>query len=80
MKGLGYVGSSGLASMVKVAETLSDQGGGIVLFESASALMVLIDTLGLGRYFSPVQTLEAALGKIHERRLAATAAKNTTAT
>ncbi len=38
------------------------------------------DNEGLGRYFSPVQTLEAALGKIHERRLAATAAKNPTAT
>ena len=71
MKGLGYVGSTGLAAAVKVAEGLGKAGGGLVLFDVASALNVLVDTLGLGRYFTPVQGLEAALGKVHERRLAA---------
>lgn len=74
LRGLGYIGSSGLATIVKVAELLGNAGGGLVLFDVVSAQAVLIDTLGLARFFTPAASIQAALGKVQERRAAAASA------
>lgn len=61
MKKLVYVGSTGLAATVKVAETLEKNGGGLVLYQVASNLAIVINTLGLGRYLKVVPDLITAL-------------------
>ena len=61
MKKLVYVGSTGLAATVKVAESLEKGGGGLVLYQVASNLGIVINTLGLGRYLRVVPDLGAAL-------------------
>ncbi len=61
MKKLAYVGSTGLATTVKVAEHLEKLGGGLALFSVASNLAIVINTLGLGRYLKVVTDLDAAL-------------------
>jgi anti-anti-sigma factor len=61
MKKLAYVGSTGLAATVKVAEGLEQRGGGLVLYQVASNLGIVINTLGLGRYLRVVPDLVTAL-------------------
>ncbi len=61
MKKLVYVGSTGLAATVKVAESLEKGGGGLVLYQVASNLAIVINTLGLGRYLRVVPDLQTAL-------------------
>jgi anti-anti-sigma factor len=68
MKKLVYVGSTGLAAAVKVAETLESRGGGLILFAVASNLGVVIETLGLGRYLDLVSDLPKAFERVRERR------------
>lgn len=62
---LSYVGSSGLAIVVKSAEQLRGAKGGVVLFQPSSNLKLLVETLGLGDSLHPVEDLTAALQLIH---------------
>jgi anti-anti-sigma factor len=71
MKKLAYVGSTGLAATVKVAETLEKAGGGLVLYQVASNLAIVINTLGLGRYLRVVADLVTALAHARGQHVAA---------
>lgn len=64
-KDLSYVGSSGLAIVVKSAEQLRGANGGVVLFQPSSNLKLLVETLGLADSLHPVEDLSAALLLIH---------------
>lgn len=59
--GLTYVGSTGLAQVVKVAERLAARGGGMSLFALSSSLQILVEMLGVERFLSPVAGLAEAL-------------------
>jgi anti-anti-sigma factor len=61
---LTYVGSAGLAVVVKIAERLRTEGGGVVLFSLSSNLKLLVETLGLAGSLHPVQELEDALALV----------------
>lgn len=63
---LSYVGSSGLAIVVKSAEQLRGAGGGVSLFAPSSNLKLLVETLGLGNSLNPVNDLTDSLLLIHE--------------
>jgi len=67
MEKLSYVGSTGLAVIVKVAERLKDRGGGVALFGLSSNLKLLVETLGLGMILNPSDDLEDALGQVGGR-------------
>lgn len=58
---LSYVGSSGLAIVVKSAEELRAAGGGVAMFGPSSNLKLLVETLGLGDSLHPVASLSEAL-------------------
>lgn len=58
---LSYVGSSGLAIVVKSAEELRLAGGGVAMFGPSSNLKLLVETLGLGDSLHPVGGLSEAL-------------------
>ncbi len=73
MKKLAYVGSTGLATAVKVAENLESGGGGLVLYSVASNLAIVINTLGLGKYLKVVADLDAALAQARGVNLSAPA-------
>ncbi|HBP23507.1 MAG TPA: hypothetical protein DEA08_37730 [Planctomycetes bacterium] len=64
---LTYVGSAGLAVVVKTAETLRSAGGAVALFSLSSNLKLLVETLGLAASLHPVEDLQAALNLVHER-------------
>jgi anti-anti-sigma factor len=72
MKKLAYVGSTGLATTVKVAERLETGGGGLALYNVASNLGIIINTLGLGRYLKVVPDLAAALAQARGAKVKAT--------
>lgn len=61
VSGLNYVGSTGLAIAVKIAERLHTQKGGLALFSVTANLRLLVDTLGLTPYLNPVDSLSEAL-------------------
>lgn len=61
---LTYVGSSGLARVVKVAETLAAEGGGMSLFALSSSLQILVEMLGVERFLNPVPSLVEALARV----------------
>jgi anti-anti-sigma factor len=56
-----YIGSAGLAVAVKLSERLRKRSGGLALFELATNLTLLVETLGLDGYLNPVTTLADAL-------------------
>jgi anti-anti-sigma factor len=58
---LTYVGSSGLAQVVKVAERLAGRKGGMSLFALSSSLQILVEMLGVERFLNPVAGLAEAL-------------------
>jgi len=58
---LSYVGSSGLAVIVKQAERCKGKGGGLCLFGLSSNLKLLVETLGLAPFLNPVADLPEAL-------------------
>lgn len=64
-KDLSYVGSSGLAIVVKSAEQLRGDKGGVILFQPSSNLKLLVETLGLADSLHPVEDLSSALLLIH---------------
>ncbi len=61
MARLSYVGSTGLAVVVKTAERLKQAGGGVSLFALSSNLKLLVETLGLAKFLNPVGDLREAL-------------------
>lgn len=61
MDRLTYVGSTGLAVVVKLAERLRNRGGGLSLFSLSTNLKLLVETLGLATFLNPVETLESSL-------------------
>lgn len=61
MRELHYVGSTGIAAAVKAAQALEARGGGIVCFQLAPNLGVVIDTLGLTKHLQVAPDLAAAL-------------------
>ena len=61
MHSLTYVGSTGMAAVVKEAETLAQHGGGICLFSLSSSLKILVEMLGVTQFLNPVGTLLNAL-------------------
>jgi anti-anti-sigma factor len=63
-KALGYVGSTGLAASVKLAETLEARRGGLVVFSVTRNLASVIETLGLRRYLKLAPDLGAAFAGI----------------
>lgn len=58
MQKLTYVGSTGLAVVVKLAERLRNRGGGVSLFHLSPNLKLLVETLGLATFLNPVGTLQ----------------------
>ncbi|MGE0708816.1 MAG: STAS domain-containing protein [Planctomycetota bacterium] len=58
---LTYVGSAGLAVVVKTAERLRTEGGAVALFSLSTNLKLLVETLGLANSLNPVEDLEQAL-------------------
>ena len=67
MEKLSYVGSTGLAVVVKVSEQLKGLGGGVALFGLSSNLRLLVETLGLGAIVNPADGLEDALALVRAR-------------
>lgn len=65
---LTYVGSSGLAQVVKVAEGLTARKGGMSLFALSSSLQILVEMLGVERFLNPVAGLIDALDKAEGKR------------
>lgn len=61
MARLSYVGSTGLAVVVKTAERLRGAGGGVSLFALSSNLKLLVETLGLAKFLNPTADLGEAL-------------------
>lgn len=62
--GLTYVGSTGLAQVVKVAERLAGRKGGMSLFAPSSSLKILVEMLGVERFLQPVPSLADALERL----------------
>ncbi|MEZ6187135.1 MAG: STAS domain-containing protein [Planctomycetota bacterium] len=63
MHGLTYVGSTGMAAVVKEAEGLAARGGGITLFSLSSSLKILVEMLGVAQFLNPVSGLLEALDR-----------------
>lgn len=61
MERLTYVGSKGLAVVVKAAERLRKAGGGVSLFALKSNLKLIVETLGLAKFLNPTDKLIDAL-------------------
>lgn len=70
MRELTYVGSSALALVVKQAERLRTQGGGLCLFSMSSSLKILVEMLGVNTSVTPVEDLTDALGQVARTRAA----------
>jgi len=67
MQQLSYVGSAGLAQVVKVAENMANAGGGMSLFGLSSNLKILVETLGLADFLNPTGSLSESLGCVERR-------------
>jgi len=64
MRELTYVGSSALALVVKQAERLRQQGGGLCLFSMSSSLKILVEMLGVNTSVTPVEDLGEAFAEV----------------
>ncbi len=67
MDGIKYVNSTGLGTLVNVADNLENAGGGIALVCIHPKVKVVFDMLGLNAFFKIYATKEEAIGAIHEQ-------------
>lgn len=68
MEGIKYVNSTGLGTLVNVADALETRGGGIALIKIHPKVKVVFDMLGLNAFFKIFSTEKQALS--HFERLA----------
>ncbi|MCA8922596.1 MAG: STAS domain-containing protein [Planctomycetes bacterium] len=68
MHALTYVGSTGMAAVVKEAEGLSSRGGGISLFSLSSSLKILVEMLGVAQFLNPKVSLLDAIDRASKGR------------
>lgn len=61
MDGIKYVNSTGLGTLVNVADNLENAGGGIALVKIHPKVKVVFDMLGLNAFFKIFETKEEAL-------------------
>ena len=64
MRGIKYVNSTGLGSLVKYADQFTERGGGMVLFALPPKVKVIIKMLGLDSFFPIVNSLDDALDEV----------------
>lgn len=64
MRGIKYVNSTGLGSLVKYADQFTERGGGMVLFALPPKVKVIIKMLGLDSFFPIVNSLDDALKEV----------------
>lgn len=62
MDGIKYVNSTGLGTLVNVADNLENAGGGIALVKIHPKVKVVFDMLGLNAFFKIFETKEEAMG------------------
>jgi len=67
MDGIKYVNSTGLGTLVNVADNLENAGGGIALVCIHPKVKVVFDMLGLNAFFKIYATKEEAIGAILEQ-------------
>lgn len=65
MRGIKYVNSTGLGSLVKYADQFTERGGGMVLFALPPKVKVIIKMLGLDSFFPIVNSLDDALKEVN---------------
>lgn len=73
MRGIKYVNSTGLGSLVKYADQFTERGGGMVLFALPPKVKVIIKMLGLDSFFPIVNSLEDALKEVEGKGASAKA-------
>ncbi|MBI4567260.1 MAG: anti-sigma factor antagonist [Planctomycetes bacterium] len=61
LDGVKYVNSTGLGSLVKLADGLEAQGGGVALIKIHPKVRVVFDMLGLNTFFQIYRSLDQAL-------------------
>ncbi len=62
MEGIKYVNSTGLGTLVNVADALENKGGGIALIKIHPKVKVVFDMLGLNAFFKIFSNEDEALG------------------
>lgn len=67
MRGIKYVNSTGLGSLVKYADQFTSRGGGMVLFALPPKVKVIIKMLGLDSFFPIVNSLDDALEQVRNQ-------------
>lgn len=73
MEGIKYVNSTGLGTLVNVADALETRGGGIALIKIHPKVKVVFDMLGLNAFFKIFSNEDEAIQYFHKGSKAATA-------